>query len=105
MLLAPPQKRAMPHREVLSTNRVDRRHPLLRKIYSSLLEKILTIMQRVVVQARRAKALRAFVSRRPCTNKKEDTRRDAGCRVCSSHSVEEYDKFKLAIPSPARDDR
>jgi hypothetical protein len=71
MLLAPPQKRAMPHREVLSTNRVDRRRPLLRKIYSSLLEKILTIMQRVVVQPRRAKALWASVSRRPCTIKKK----------------------------------
>ena len=64
-------RRTMPHQGVLSTNRVDRRRPRLRKIHSSLLEKILAIMQRVLMQARRAKALRASVSRRPCTTKKE----------------------------------
>ena len=33
------------------------------------------IFQRFVAQARRAKALRASVSRRPCATKKKDTRR------------------------------
>jgi hypothetical protein len=35
-----------------------------------------------IVQARRAKALRVFVSRRPYTIKK-DTRRSGGRRVCT----------------------
>jgi hypothetical protein len=50
----------------------------------------------VLVQARRAKALRASVSRRPCTIKKETPGR---CRwVSSSHCVQEYDKPSSATP-------
>src|SRR5438270_227440 len=49
------------------------------------------------VQARRAKALRASVSRRPCTTKKETPGQSAGCRVSSLHCVEEYHKLSPAI--------
>ncbi len=102
-------RRTMPHQGVLSTNRVDRRRPRLRKIHSSLLEKILAIMQRVLMQARRAKALRASVSRRPCTTKKETPGEAPGVGVrlsqASTHCRGEYNartyRFVSGhVPSP-----
>src|SRR5260221_293413 len=51
---------------------------------------------RRTVQSRRAKALAGFRFAPPL-HKKGDTRRSAGCRFCSSHSDEKYNKLSSAI--------
>jgi hypothetical protein len=48
-----------------------------------------------IVQARRAEALRASIPRAPAL-KKEDTRRNAGCRLCS-HSAAKLGELNLAL--------